>query len=254
MNTFGSHHLKAVKLSSMVEDEIKALIVNGQLKEGDRLPNEKELCTKFGVSLITIREALRGLEALGVIEKRRGKDGGVFVSSNSDSIKDAVLTFFKSKQFSFKDVNEVRDHLQPFCARLAAERISDDLMQALEDNVKKCENLLKQNKGKIPKKIYFELKGNNNDFHRLMGVATCNPILALTADYVEDFLKGFKRIKDTPDYGETALKIAQHRKIVECLKTGDHASSENAMMTHLKSMQEFPLEKLKGHVKKLNGG
>ena len=98
----------------MIEDSIKDLVLTGQLKPGDKLPTEKELGVKFGVSLVTVREALRGLEAFGVIEKKRGRDGGVFISSNGNSVKDVVFTFLTSRKFSAKDVSEVRADLATF--------------------------------------------------------------------------------------------------------------------------------------------
>jgi DNA-binding FadR family transcriptional regulator len=104
------------RLSSIIEESIKDLVLTGQLKPGDKLPTEKELSSKFGVSIVTVREALRGLEAFGVIEKKRGRDGGVFISSNGNTVKDVVYTFLTSKNFSAKDVNEVRGVLQPFSA------------------------------------------------------------------------------------------------------------------------------------------
>jgi GntR family transcriptional repressor for pyruvate dehydrogenase complex len=242
------HPIKIKKLSSMVEDSIKALIINGQLKTGDKLPTEKELSAKFGVSLITVREALRGLEALGVIEKKRGKDGGIFINSNSNSVKEAVLTFFSSQQFSIKNIDEVREHLQPFCARLATSRISQDLLKALEQNVKDCENKLDQYKGRFSEKAYREIEGRNSEFHRLFGAATCNPILTLTVDYVEDFLKSYKR---TPDMQESSEKIRQHRQIVECLKTGNPDETEKSMRNHVTSMKEHFLREEKNHLKRI---
>jgi GntR family transcriptional repressor for pyruvate dehydrogenase complex len=249
VDTLELRPLKVKKLSTMVEESIKALIINGQLKVGDKLPTEKELSTKFGVSLITIREALRGLEALGVIEKKRGKEGGIFVNSNSNAIKEAVLTFFTSKVFSIRDVDEVRENLQPFCARLATSRIPKDLMNALEENVKDCENKLNQYKRHFTEKAYFEIEDKNSEFHRLFGAATCNPILTLTVDYVEDFLK-YQRGIGSHDIRESSEKIEQHREILEALKTGDPQETEKVMAKHIKSMEEYFLEKEKEHVKK----
>ena len=252
MDSLELHPVKIKKLSSMVEDSIKNLLVTGQLKPGDKLPTEKELSAKFGVSLITTREALRGLEALGVIEKKRGKHGGIFINSNSNSIIDAVLTFLSSKKFSIKDIDEVREHLQPFCARLAASRISDDLMKALEQNVEDSENKFDQYKHRFTEEAYYEIEEINSKFHRLFGAATLNPILTLTVDYVEDFLKSYKRINGTPDIQESSRKITHHRQIIECLKKRNPDETGRAMMAHITSMEEYFLQKEKKRVKEDN--
>lgn len=241
--------IKVKKLSSMVEDSIKDMVVVGHLKPGDKLPSEKEMSEKFGVSSVTIREALRGLEVLGLIEKKRGRNGGIFINQNSDSIQDAVHATFTSKTFSLKDIDEVRENLQPFCARLAASRVSDDQIKALEENVEDSERKLEKHKYRFTEEAYAEIEERNFEFHRLLGVASCNPILALTVGYVEDFLRGYKRIDGALDVQECIEKIGQHRMILECVKRGDPYESEMAMRAHINKMfQRFPQKEKKVHI------
>ena len=68
---------------SGIVDQIRLLMRQGQLQPGDRLPAERELCEHFGVSRVTVREALRVLEANGLVEIRVGARGGAFVRSPS---------------------------------------------------------------------------------------------------------------------------------------------------------------------------
>src|SRR5258705_9158609 len=75
---------KAVSLnrvSQAIIDQIKALLRQGRLKPGDRLPSQRELCERFGVSRVTVREALRVLEAGRLIDIRVGARGGAFVTT-----------------------------------------------------------------------------------------------------------------------------------------------------------------------------
>ena len=82
MRNFNFRPVKIRRLSETIETSIKDSILAGDLEVGSKLPTEKEISRQFGVSIVTLREALRGLEAYGVIEKKRGKDGGIFVAQN----------------------------------------------------------------------------------------------------------------------------------------------------------------------------
>ncbi len=237
--TFSLQPLKVRRLSSIIEDSIKDLVLTGQLKPGDKLPTEKELSGKFGVSIVTVREALRGLEAFGVIQKKRGREGGVFISSNGNTVKDVVFTFLTSRKFSAQDVSEVRGILQPFSARLATSRISSDLLKTLEKNIEYCEKMLKKANPVFTEKEFFDIEERNVEFHRLIGEATRNPILALTVDYVEDFLLSYKKNILTPDLQHSTKTIAEHRQILECVKKGDADETERVMVLHLKNIEEY---------------
>src|SRR5919197_6478704 len=69
------------RASSSIADQIRGAIVSGRLREGERLPPERELAEQFGVSRVTVRDALRALEAQGLVEVRVGARGGAFVTA-----------------------------------------------------------------------------------------------------------------------------------------------------------------------------
>src|SRR5918911_2130991 len=78
--------ISVARASSSIADQIRQAIVTGQLKEGPRLPPERELAEQFGVSRVTVRDALRALEAMGLIEVRVGARGGAFVTAPTGSV------------------------------------------------------------------------------------------------------------------------------------------------------------------------
>lgn len=237
--------LKIRRLSSIIEDSIKDLVLTGQLKSGDKLPTEKELSNKFGVSIVTVREALRGLEAFGVIQKKRGREGGVFISSNGNTVKDVLFTFLTTRKFSAQDVSEVRGILQPFSAKLATSRISPDLLKTLKNNIQYCEKMLKRAKRVFTEKEFFDIEERNVEFHRIIGEATGNPILALTIDYVEDFLLSYKKNTLTPDLQHSTVTVAEHRRILECIQKGNAEETEKVMILHLKNIEGYLKKKEK---------
>ncbi len=245
VNTISLQPLKIRRLSSIIEDSIKDLVLTGQLKPGDKLPTERELSGKFGVSIVTVREALRGLEAFGVIQKKRGREGGVFISSNGNTVKDVLFTFLTSRKFSAQDVSEVRGILQPYCARLAVSRISSDLLKTLEKNIEDCERMVKKAHPVFTKKEFFDIEERNVEFHRLIGEAARNPILSLTVDYVEDFLLSFKKNILGPDLQHSAKTVAEHRHILECIKKGNADETEKVMSLHLRNIEKYLKKKEK---------
>src|ERR1700743_2069731 len=73
------------RISEVIVEQIRLLMRQGQLKPGDRLPPERDPCERFGVSRVTVREALRMLESSGLVEIRVGARGGAFVTAPSSN-------------------------------------------------------------------------------------------------------------------------------------------------------------------------
>jgi GntR family transcriptional repressor for pyruvate dehydrogenase complex len=85
--------IQVERVSEVIENRIKVLILDGEIKPGDRSLTEKELSTQFGVSVVTVREALGGLETFGVIRKQRGRGGGIVVTEiESNSVLEESRT------------------------------------------------------------------------------------------------------------------------------------------------------------------
>jgi len=232
--------LQIVKTSELVERDIKKAIMNGQLKPGDKLPTEKEMAQQFGVSLVTLREALRGLQLFGLIEKRKGHGGGVFVSEvDNESVKDSLGHYLSLMDLSSKHLYEVREIIEPCAVRLAAQNISSDEVEKLEENVLYCEEKLRKIGPNIAREDFFDLDSNNNTFHRLIANATHNPILGLTIDYVLDFLDHCETVLLVPDLDYVSQGVRDHRSILEHLKRGDSEKCEQEMSIHLRKLDEY---------------
>ena len=112
-------------VADYIEKTIKERISSGKLEAGTKLLTEKELASQFGVSIVTLREALRSLQGIGLIDKKKGHGGGVFVSQiNEESIKTSLGNFFSFKDLSIRHIYEARMVIEPACARLAVQRIA----------------------------------------------------------------------------------------------------------------------------------
>lgn len=233
MKTVTVEPIKVKRLSEMIESHITDLILKGEIPPGERLPTEKEIGEQFGVSLVTVREALKGLEVSGFIEKKKGKGGGVFaIEPKSEFVKHSLFTFLSTQHFSSEHLTELRLMLEPATARMAAQKIEPPEIRMLEENVRYCEDNIREISTS-------ERKQKNIEFHRLIAEATKNPVLALTIDYVMDFLFNFK-IKNLVYSPDFALSTIQgHWDILAMLRVNDGDGAEKAMVLHLKKVEDF---------------
>jgi len=233
--------LKIERLTETVESHIRQFIIAEKLEPGERLPSEKELSRQFGVSTATVREALRGLEAFGIVSKKRGKDGGIFVGETKiDSVKTLLNSYFSSRGFSASQVSEVRTVIEPGTAMTAASRITPEILDELRGNIRLCEKSLVKRSSTHSREDYRELERGITEFHRLVARATGNPLLILVVDYLMDFLlESTRRLGQRLDPDITARAIHDHVAIYECISSGNADGAGEAMTRHLRETMEY---------------
>jgi GntR family transcriptional repressor for pyruvate dehydrogenase complex len=124
----GPSFLRAQRVRSFddVSEQIRHAIVTGRIRAGQRLPGERELCESFGISRPTLREALRSLEALGLLEIRPGKTGGAYAIAPTESTLGSALdTLVTLRGISARDLAEFRLSFEVENARFAAQRATE---------------------------------------------------------------------------------------------------------------------------------
>src|ERR671930_1578699 len=122
------------RASSSIADQIRQAIVTGKLREGERLPPERELAEQFGVSRVTVRDALRALEAMGLIVVRVGARGGAFVTVPTGSLVGQTMSDMLLMQaISPEDIVEARLVVELGTVTLACARATDQELAALRD-------------------------------------------------------------------------------------------------------------------------
>ncbi|MFV2173736.1 FadR/GntR family transcriptional regulator [Actinomadura sp. LOL_016] len=120
--------------------QVRALIETGEPKTGDRLPSERALAEQFTVSRNTVREALRMLEISGLIQLKRGADGGAFISrADSSAVTSSLTDAIRLTDFSLADVTDATQRICSVVTRAACETITDDDFAALEANLGEVE-------------------------------------------------------------------------------------------------------------------
>ncbi|HWC81720.1 MAG TPA: GntR family transcriptional regulator [Pseudonocardiaceae bacterium] len=153
--------------------QVKEMIDDGRLKPGDRLPSERALAEQFAVSRNTVREALRMLEIAGLVQLRRGATGGSFISSGSSSVvADVMSNALRLTDFSLADVIEILRGLSSLTVVTACERMTEEQLARLEDNVRRAAELTRAGEWNEKLRVHLE-------FHTILAEATGNPILLL---------------------------------------------------------------------------
>lgn len=126
--------VRATRASTDVIAQIRGAILAGQYKSGDRLPTEREMARQFAVSRVTIRDALRALEASGLVEVRVGGHGGPYVASpdSGTALSESLSNHFHLHGTTFRELAEARLALETTAARLATERATADDLAAMQ--------------------------------------------------------------------------------------------------------------------------
>ena len=197
------------KISDQIIEQIRNAILSGRFKPGDKVAAEKELMSEFGVSKATLREALRVLEGMGLVEIRKGIAGGVFIAEvDMKTTISGIINFLHFKTVSIRDITMIRYLLEPPVAQIAASRIRPE-------DIIKLESLIIESPA-VPHTIVSREIG----FHRYLARMTENPILILVMDFIDNILDDIKfQLDPGPEFYHKVAKA--HQAILECLKQKD---------------------------------
>jgi len=214
--------------SEQVVAYVRGLIESGSLHAGDRLPTERELAARLGVSRPTVRAGLRALATLGVVRSRRGS--GTFITDGPPALGGEPLSFLAALHgFTREEMYEVRRILEVGAAGLAAERASGDHVATLADEVAGMFASLDDPQAFLSHDIRF---------HRTIGVASGNPIVASLAEMVSGLYHDYRR--DSARYAlEKDMREAAdaHRRIYQAIRSRDPQLAREAMNQHLLAAQ-----------------
>jgi GntR family transcriptional repressor for pyruvate dehydrogenase complex len=222
-------HLAPVKSTRIYEEivrQIKAMIAEGRLASGDRLPPERELADKFLVSRTSVREALRSLESLGLVEIRPGE--GTFIREASiDRLVEPLALVMASQREALAELFEARRLLEPAIAGLAA-------MRATPDETQEMERILEEQAAEIEAGRTGLAQDAN--FHDAIGRAAHNDAITRIAHAVMDLLRQSREESlNTP--GRRHRSHEDHRRILRAIIQRDVASAEGAMRDHLVAVE-----------------
>lgn len=179
--------VRANRTFEEVVNQISSLIERGELRAGDRLPSERELSKKLAVSRNTLREGLRTLEEAGVVQMKKGKTGGAFITAPSGKARlDGLGEMFRIGNMSLSDLSDARLWLVELVVRVACERATEDDLGALEENVHQAKRLYQDG-------LLIEKADKNLEFYVLLAAATRNPLLSVNMKLLLESVRAFAR-------------------------------------------------------------
>ncbi|WP_028109432.1 FadR/GntR family transcriptional regulator [Ferrimonas futtsuensis] len=232
--------IKQKKASEEVFEQLRLAIFDGKFVVGDKLPSERELIESFQVSRTVVREAVKGLEASGLVQIKQGATGGAFVKEmNFEVVSSACHDLFFLGRMSFDEICETRFVIEPQVARLAARHCTPEIAeQLLAAEAEEAEVL------QYPETVHARQK-----VHVILADACENRLLGAMAKSMLDLVSNitFKFEPDTNEIHPPGL----HKRIVEAVIARDEDAAEAAMKEHLGTFLEL-LQNVENDYRKSN--
>ena len=197
---------KNSKVYEQVIEEIKNQIKTGKLKKGDKLPSERDMVELFSVSRTSVREAMRALEVIGLIERKQG--AGNYIKTNfDDSLFEPISVMFMLQKNSLDDIVELREILESYCIKLAVRNIALDI-----------------------KLHYLLIKASKN-------ILLIN-IISVISQIMDESIKEFRK-KILYEENNRAKLLSIHEKLVNAMKEHDTVKAVDGIEEHFKLIRKY---------------
>ena len=196
-------------IPKIIVSKIKEKIFSGELKPGDKLPSERELVNNFNTSRITITEAIRMLETVGLVEVKSGKGGGSFVKEiNSAYYADFLSDMLVQGLLSISEITETRLLLEPPVAKLSAERANEEDISRMRECINEAKLYILEEKR--PRSI-------NINFHNLVAKSIHNKMIYFEVTSITRIM--VKNVDySTLDNHDVLSTIERHEKIFNAIR------------------------------------
>jgi len=222
----GIEPIKSTRIYEEIVRQIKTMISEGRLNSGDQLPPERDLAQKFVVSRTSVREALRALESLGLVEIRPGE--GTFVREVSvESLIEPLAMVMLSQREAIGELFEARRLLEPVIAGLAARRATPEELQEMDRILEEQAKEIATGHTGLPQDAAF---------HAAIASAAHNQAITRLVHGIMDLLaQSREESLNTP--GRPMRSHEDHRRILEAIRMRDDKAAEHAMRDHVSAVE-----------------
>lgn len=209
-----------------VAEALRAHILEGELKVGQRLPPERELAEAFGVSRVVVREAVRECEFNGFLTVKKGAGGGIFVARDFDKpLVTTVNNLLEGGELSLDHLFELRLLLEPPAAAKAARQVGQVDLSPLREVVAQAEACQGDSGA---------LRAANLEFHRRLVALAGNPLLSVLCETVLSIL--VESLQGRPNMQTSRMVLGFHREVLKAVSEG---RSEDARLLTIKDLEQL---------------
>ena len=225
----GLGRIKVPKSSDVLAERLKKEILSDAYQPGAPLPTERELVSTTGLSRGSVREALRILEAQGLVNTRAGRYGGTTVSQpTDDQLAGHINLFAKGRSVPFNALVDVRLALEPMVAFFAAQRRTEDDLAILRKIADRLDNSAQSDVG-----VFLE---ENVKWHDALAAASHSDLLSALATSVGVLMFEVSKLENFAT-AEVRLRVTRaHRRILEAIEAGD---AERARLRVERDLQAY---------------
>jgi GntR family transcriptional repressor for pyruvate dehydrogenase complex len=211
------------RLRDRAADQLLEMVVSGGLEPGERLPPERELCERLGVSRTVVREALNLLEARGLISIEHGR-GAVVSGGNTDAVRDALGLILRVRPKVLWELLEMRAILEVGISGLAAERATEEDTDAMRVQLERMAAAIDVPEGYVDADV---------EFHALLARAARNGVLLTMLEPIVDLLRASRRVSASRRPGSALRALGEHEEILRRVEAGDAEGARREMRAHL---------------------
>jgi len=221
------------KVYEGVAEQIERLILK-KLQPGDKLPSERELAERLRVSRSSIRDAIRSLELMGMVEPRQGA-GTIVREISSDSFVNPLANAWKRKGELIAELLDFRMMLEPPLAARAATRGSADEISEMEQILERQEEKLRRGESTIVE---------DSEFHYAVALASGNSVVRKVLNTLMHLLRD-SRERSLQVEGRPQKSLAGHRRILAAINRHDPEAASVAMRRHIEDVEKIVLRTMR---------
>lgn len=215
------------RLWNVAVDQLRQKIESGEIPVGTKLPSERVLCTELGISRVSLREALRVLQATGYVDSRQGS--GTYARLPEDREFNTTLWF--ANDIHIVELLEMRIAIEPGVAAFSAKRRTLEDITAMQDSVQTMLDAYEE-------QDQLMVVAADAEFHRLIGLSVRNPSLANLMEGFQD-QSGMERRASLSVPGQSLRAVEGHRQILEAIRNQDPILAAESMRIHLEEAMDI---------------